>query len=281
MENINERKDKKLAISFQTSKNLRTYVYGDTIDELIDGIEVLKDINFFNEFVRRFKKSLSNNQFSRLDDIVLKSGNAQQIVDYAILRGEDLEDILAFEDKIIALNNSKCIYLFARDGKNVNIQKMEKAILNSKDVRYWLLFLEYVKEANILNFKEALFNEKIDIGNAYTLYTFCNKYQNVEGLLSQEDIEFAENLVIKNGNFDTIYYFARDIENINITKLEDAIIQSANPYKIYEFAKLKGVNIEKMRNALYKTNDAFYIRSFKNKYEKPKRKFSIFTIFNK
>lgn len=73
---------KKLGVSFKRDySNLELHVYGDTIDELIDGLSRLKDGAFINYFVFKFEKRLTEEQLLRLDDIMLTTDNAEEIVE--------------------------------------------------------------------------------------------------------------------------------------------------------------------------------------------------------
>lgn len=96
---------KKLGLSFQSDySNLKLHVYGDTIDELIDGLSRLKDGAFINYFVFKFKKRLTEEQLSRLDEIMLTTDNGKEIVNYARSRKEKI-DTQKYQDRLIELKD--------------------------------------------------------------------------------------------------------------------------------------------------------------------------------
>ena len=81
MEKMN--KTKKLGVSFKCDSDIEKYIYGNTIDELIDGLALIKDAKFINQFVNEFK-SLTEEQLLRLDQIMLTTDDAKKIMKYII-----------------------------------------------------------------------------------------------------------------------------------------------------------------------------------------------------
>ncbi len=80
------------------------------------------------------------------------------------------------------------------------------------------------------------------------------------------NFDSLENQIIESGNYDEIKSFASaisDIESVNISKLEDAICNSADPKYIYQFAfEVKNADINKLEDAVCKAQDAEYICYF-------------------
>lgn len=82
----NEKNEKKLCIGIRgETGQLEKYVFGDTIDELINGLEVLKDGKLINRFIENFP-NLAEEQLMRLDVIMAQTEDAEQIYNYAIKR---------------------------------------------------------------------------------------------------------------------------------------------------------------------------------------------------
>ena len=90
-------------------------IYGGSIDELIDKIELLTDMTLeygklINEFIKKF--NLSSEQYLRLDKLILNTNNSKQILKYLVNRTEHrssspISNLDEFEDKLIKIANSE------------------------------------------------------------------------------------------------------------------------------------------------------------------------------
>lgn len=245
------RKDKKLGVSLQTSKGFIKYVYGDTIDELIEGLELLKDGKFINNFLLEFP-NLSEDQLERLDLVMPQTDEAEQISKYACKR-KKVSNTTDFEDALIKLKAGYQIKEFAKSVEGANIQKLEDAIIESKEIHLMSDFVEEIKGADLLKFKKAIFETK----DAYCMARFCVNFQKEDGIIEKEELEEIEKIVIESENCMAIRVFASRDNGANVEKLQEAIIKTKDALKILQFARyVKGADINKLREAIFKAEES-------------------------
>lgn len=257
MEKVNN--SKKLTFSVQTSDDAVKHIHGDTIDELIDAIEVLKDVNFIKKFLKEFQ-SLSKSQLNRLEQIVLNLNNIDEIYEYAIYRKDSLIYIAEFEDLLIKSGDNARIVEFARDVKGANIEKLEEAIIRSKDKRAIISFYRWIKGSNSAKIKEALFEGEKD---AKAIYEFIMIKKAKGYVISIEEIKEADEVIIASRKAEVCTLWASHMEGIDIAKNEEVVIQEKKDAYIYEFAKyVKGANIEKLEDAYIECASAYGLRKF-------------------
>ena len=127
-----------------------------------------------------------------------------------------------------------------------------EAVINSKLANFIYLFAKNIKGANIEKLEDGI----IETQNIEWIYQFA---KNIKGA----NIEKLEDKIIKTQNAVYIYYFAKNIKGANIEKLEDGIIKTQNAEYICYFAEyVKGANIEKLEDGIIETQDAQYIYYF-------------------
>lgn len=274
------RKDKKLGVGFEESKGFTKYVFGDTIDELIEGLEQLKDGRFINDFVFRFP-NLSEEQLERIDVVMPQTDDAKEISEYACERGK-VSNTADFEDALIRLKVLYCIRDFARYVEGANIQKLEDAIVESKETYEIVNFSREVKGADLLRLKKVIF-ETCTTENAFNMAIFCREHQEKPGVIEQEDVQKTEKIIIESKDTLAILVFASDVKGVNIQKLQDAIIKTENAEAILSFAhRVEGANINKLRDAINKTGDDKRISEFEEEFgqgEKLNAEKSFFSFF--
>lgn len=247
---------KRITIGFQSKNGIHKWIHGDTVDELIDAFESLKDGEFIAKFVEEFS-NLTEEELKRLDKIVLTTDDAKQISKYALMRRE-IKDLAAFEDKLIELKNPTVIREFTGYVKGVNAFKMTEGMVQSKDAYQTLRFYKETKDADSKKIKQAIF-ELQDSGYIYKFFvTKMNKGEEI----TQDDISEAEKIIIDSKEDDddkmrTIISWAADIKGANISLLEDVIVESKIPTKIRLFAeKVTGADIKRLENEIIESNDA-------------------------
>lgn len=246
---------KKLSISIKSSERFKKYVYGDSIDELIDGLALLKDGTFINKFLYEFP-DLSKEQLERLDSIILTSKDANQIYEYA-KRRKEVSNIEDFEDTLITLKNPFRIVEFTRFVKAVNVEKMQDAVIEIGDTATIVSFSLAVKDSDNQKTKKALFEKKV----AYDIYNFIS---NKEDELDLADIFKAEDIIIASKDTETMNFWARRIKHANIDKIQDAIIKSKDTNAMLDFAEdVEGADIRKIRKAIKETKDKKAIRDLR------------------
>lgn len=244
---------RRLGFSIKDSVNSREkYIFGNTLDELIDGLEVYKDGNFINQFVTEFSNALTEEHLQRLDKLILETKSAREIVDYA-KRRRTLSNVKDFEDTLINLKDFDCIIEAATYSsiiQNINIEKLENAVIERGNPEHIYAF-SYVNNCNFSRVKKALLETK----SLNDIASFCLNFGNRTDLLTQEDIQYIQDLVISSKNLHYIKFIAAHVDRANIEALQDEIISSGDPDYIYMFARdVKGADIEKLGKAMLKTN---------------------------
>ncbi len=272
MDKVNE--TKKLGISFKFGSDVEMYIYGNTIDELIDGLALIKDGKFINQFVNEFK-SLTEEQLLRLDKIMLTTDSAIEIVEYA-KRRKDKINTIEYQNKLIELKNMYILIRFTAFAIQPNIVNTEDAIIDYGDASVAVNLLENVEGVNVEKMKKFIFDSK-DAHSAYQLIIY---FQNKEKMLNMNDILEAKKIVIESKNMNLIYYWAEYIGDV--TEMEDVTIKYGSAYRMWEFALgIKNANIEKIREAINKTGDQNLIMRFNSYFPKPIIKSSFWSKFKK
>lgn len=264
--NEEKRTEKKLGISFGRTEGLRKCVFGDTIDELIDGLEILKDGEFINYFVWKFP-DLSEEQLRRLDVIMAQTKDGKEILNYLCKR-KKVNNIEDFEDTLIKTRKLSLLVDFAREVKGANIRRLEHIILESKNVANIYEFAKEVEGANLLKLKNALLETK----EAFYITLFLKNFQTKERIINSEDVKRAEDIITQSLNALAIINFAIGVKGANIEKLEDAIIKTENGEKIIEFAEeVETANTNKLETAIKKMKNPQLKKEFRKRV-KSKRK---------
>lgn len=286
---------KKFSFSVRGSDDTTKYVHSDTLEELVNAVVELGDEIFVRKFVQQLPH-LSRQQLNKLEQVIIYSNNIDEIYKY-IIGVKEIINIEKFEDLIIASGNNKRITKFASSVIGANIEKLEDAVIESKDKNEILKFYKLVKGSNYEKIKRAILNSEND---AYAIYEFFMTSKQ-QGHIMQEDeikeiddaiiasnndrvclqwaqtntpginISKLEDIVINSNNLNNVHIFASSVNGANIEKLEDAFItfiQSGNVYRVMEFARtVKGVNIEKLEDVLIKFGNAHDIYHFAEEIE--------------
>ena len=278
---LNDEQVKNMIYERSIEKFKNNVINEKVLNDVLDYIESnYGDFDILRHIMNNEKSSYFSrieNGISRLENVILKHGNASYIYYFAIdVKGaniEKLEDAIIkagnfeyiklfakkvhganvekIEDSVISTNNAERIYEFAIDVKDANIEKLEDAIIATKDSEYIYKFAMNVKEANIEKLEDALIS--LRYAHHY-IYEFA---KNVKGA----NIEKLENAIITTKDMGCIYKFAKDIEGANIEKLENIIVENKDPFYICEFAKEIGYS-PKLEDAIIATKDARYIYDF-------------------
>lgn len=208
----------------------------DLEDEFIEA-NPLKIIAFINHY--------KNNglNFEKMEDAILNYRESKFIIDYA--KKCPSANISKCEDAIINGYSEQLIYEFARDVDKANIEKLEKAVTKCKpEVIY--LFAKFVKGANVEKLENALIKYAKKNGNGSYLAKFAKdvKKANVERLL---------NAAIKNGDIlNELPEFAT-IPNVNIAKIEKAIVSKYPKEEvIYYVDAIKGISYDEFIDLMIK-----------------------------
>ncbi len=237
---------KKLGVSYESGGGLIKHIFGDTIDELIDALAVLKDGEFINYFVFKFK-TLTEEQLLRLDDIMLTTDDAEQIVIYAEKR-KDKISTQKYQDKLIELKDMWRLTDFTAFAIGVDIVKTEDAVIKygrSSDANY---LYRTVKGVNKEKMKKFVFEK----GPAREVSSFAHTLHIIDSVTNMNDILEAKKIVL----------------------------ESKDTYAIESWARFIG-DVEEARKAINKIGDKVHIEYFNIKFPKPIIKKSFWDKFKK
>ncbi len=239
---------KKFGISFKVEKNLEKYIFGDTVDELIDDLALLKDAGFINYFIRIFE-NLTEEQLARLDDIMLTTDNSGQIVFYARKRKNKI-NTQKYQNRLIELRNMYQLVNFAVFALQPDIEKIEDAVIAYGNAQNAVELLEKVKDVNVEKMKNFIL-EKQELEQVCDLVRMLIHRNHI---INQNDLLRAKQIVINSRDMWTIRYWASSIGNVS--EMEDVTVQYGDGWQIYHFAEqVKNANIEKIRKAMKQRND--------------------------
>lgn len=87
----------------------------------------------------------------------------------------------------------------------------------------------------------------------------------INELIEKEIIKKEEvvNFVIESNNFDMIYYVAKYVNNVDVHKLEEKVLQLDCAKDIFTFAyNIEGINVSKFEDKIIELNDPQYIYKF-------------------
>lgn len=259
MDKVNE--TKKLGISFKSGSNVEKYIYGNTIDELIDGLALIKDAKIINRFVKEFK--LTEEQLLQLDQIMTTTDSAAEIIEYAKMRKDKINTI-EYQNKLIELKNMYILISFTGFAIQPNLVKTEDAIIDYENPIVAVELLKDIEGVNVEKMKKFIF----DCKDEYSAYQLIRNFQSKEKILNMNDILEAKKIVIESKNISIIYDWAEDIGDV--TQMEDVTINYGTAYYMYQFALgIENANIEKIREAINKTGDQDLIKRFNSDFPKP------------
>lgn len=224
--------NKKFGVSFKISDQMTQHIFGDTIDELIDGLEVLKNGSFINQFVTQFSH-LTQEQLARLDTLILQTDNEEAIRCYAKKRKTQLSNPEAFEERVLR---------FKRDASALN-------------------YISGLPGVDLLKIKKAIFQT----GNICEIIRFCQMYQDKEDVIAQEDIEEVEQMAI-NSKVGVHMSWCAKIRGTNIERLQKAVEDSGASAAMIQIAKVEGADINRLRTAIKKTGRMGDIKLFISLY---------------
>lgn len=260
-------KDKKLGVCFEASRDLKKYVFGDTIDELIDGLELLNDGIFVNEFVWKFP-DLTEKQLERLDTLMAKTTNAEEIVKYAIRRGKKLSNREKIEKRLVELQGVYEICEYAEKCQVNDIEVFVDFICDEKASPYEICRIAKINGADLLKLKKAMFEIKDTNRYLYQLICFCSYCQKQRpDIITSDDVKMLEKLAIDYNDASDARACAEYVKGVNIEKLQKVVEESKEAAEILNFAQeVKGADIDSLRKAMRKTKYAYYIEIFEREF---------------
>lgn len=228
-ENEEMRRGKRFSISIEDSSGFQKSIFGDTIDELIDGLILQKDSRFIRCFIDSFP-GLSEEQLQKLDVIMLEKEDIHEVMSY-ITRRKKLSNPIAFAEKLVRNDKFEAIVGMANNCKGSELEQLEDSVAGCKDSYTILRFSKEVEGANLSKLKKALF----EIGDANYIMSFCIAHQKNPSIITKEDVEYAEKLVIDAEVPGDMLRFADNVKGANIEKIGEAIQKTGNKRIIKEF----------------------------------------------
>lgn len=159
------------------------------------------------------------------------------------------------QNLIIEKQDSKYALIFAQDIPYADIRSLQQIVLNSNNPRYIAKFACFVKGADqkplikwILNAQDARYThmlikniDEIDLGKCKPVIMKSKKptylFELAKHLTKKSDIEDIETLIIESKCFEYIRLFAIHIKQANVSRLEQAVLDSGNQKEIKKFAK--------------------------------------------
>jgi len=251
---------KKIGISLEYANGLTKHVEGNSINELIQGLEELNDERFVNAFISKFP-DITGKQLEKLDNMMLKSKNAAEICKYVKQR-KKISNLEKFVNKLIILDAVYQLIELAIHVKGVDIEKIEDAIIESKNTKAMVTFYEKTNRAAYSKkIQEALFNANA----AQDIYDFFYVRKNRTEIINMNEMIEAERIIISSGDTRIMRLWAMNIRSSK--KMEDVIIASKNPEAIFEYAEfVNGSDKYKLRRAIMATNNKFWIKQWKARF---------------
>lgn len=248
------RKDKNLGVSFKASNSVKKYIFGDTIDELIDGLRKFNDGEFVNKFVATFP-DLTEGQLEQLDDIMAKTSNAEEIVKYAKKR-KKLSNRKDIEERLVELKKYCYIVEYATKCDVDNIDLLVDCISKEGSILE-ICKIAHARGADLIKLKDVIL-EKItcDSTEISACINFCSYCQEESDVITLEDVRKVEQLVIDNGDEREAKSCAKKIKGVNIERLQKRVEESGNAEAIFIFARdVEGADINSLRTAIEKAVD--------------------------
>lgn len=121
-------KSKRIGIRFNLDCE-KLYLFGDTIEELIEAAKELKDVRIILCLSEKFP-NLSKEQLKELQAPIIVSENAEYIYNFAM--SVEGSDISRLQDAIIASEDAYYIYFFAKEVER-DLHKVNKAVKRTRN----------------------------------------------------------------------------------------------------------------------------------------------------
>lgn len=232
-------------------------VFQKSSDKLEDAFILLASKNPISaQYIYQYAKEIPEANIEKLEEAICKTKNAEYIYKFAF--DIKLRNLSKLEEAICRTQNAKYIYEFANriQSKYSDMSKLEDAICKTDDAEYIYKFAQYIVKANISKLEDAI----VRINNQEYVFRFIQiKGANIMRL--QEEI-------IKGKNAIYIYHLALYFDNCSmdemfLSKLEDAIIQTKDYKVIMDFIKnIKNCCLSKFEKVIMESNNTHYIKEY-------------------
>ena len=187
---------------------------------IIDGAR-LKDPSYIMEI------SLAEGHKAKYEEVILASGSARHIYEYALQYGD-------------------------RGG---DVEKLTKAIARTSDFNYIKIFAVHIPGADIRLLENRLLTAKQEENPNRSLPLTLVKFaEDVPGA----NIRALEKAVIASGDMEAVMNFAAYIPGADTKELERAIIKSGDPTRAKQFAsRVEGADVKELQKVVESSSDTF------------------------
>lgn len=198
-------------------------------------------------------------EFKNAKLLILSYGTALQMAEFVenYLK-YDLVEIRAFEDVLIEKKNCSDISLYTSKVKFVNVAKMQKAIESLGNREDILNFARVGKIENLKSLTRAIIRAK---GSVDDLLDFAKE---IEGV----DIEKIENEIALNGDRIEILKCAKKVSKDPNKLVDAALYSNGDVCHLTDFAQIEGLNevsIQKLESAVIQGGDYYEMLKFAKK----------------
>jgi len=194
--------------------------------------------------------------------------------------GYNPEELEKLQNYIIKENDA-ALACFCAMEFSYKIHRMQKVVLDQKDVRYSFLFAQNVKGCDIPLLQKVILDSKkakyickfacfVKSADRKPLESFILKSKNVKYAhmylkhVKGVDVSKFKNIILASGKPRYLFELARHLtDDKDIAAVEDLIIQSGSFTYIKLFAeKIKRANVEKLEQAVLDTDNSAEIKKF-------------------
>ena len=129
---------------------------------------------------------------------------------------------------------------------------------NSSFVINRIAQIDVIELKHLLKFKKVIFQCSGIwwLGELIKFCSYCQKKS--DDIITQEDVEKVEQLVIDKKDPYQEYLCARDVKGVDITRLQEKVENSGVSDYIYMFARdVEGADIDKLRTSIFNTKDQY------------------------
>lgn len=250
---------KEFAVHIRINSENYKSIYGESIDELIECLQELKDEDFVRAFLKSYK-GLSQKQKSTVEKLILEMNCCQLFFDYLSIYNKFV-NIAKFEEKIKQYP-AEDILRFAIKTKNRRVANLEDVFLSKTvDARQLVEFAEKVEGATITKFEDKL-DELNPMPRIYADFAI-----RVKGA----DIDKMQEKIIISKDLDTIVRFAILVPDANALRLARTVVnQEQIPYILALMGKISSITEEQIKQMVEDTGDKKFIKQFNKELKKMK-----------
>lgn len=268
------KEDKKLLLDMllETKDDLNIYLFARNVKNI--DIQKLEDaiVDLGNEsYLYYFARDIKNANLERLENKLIEVYQEETtLVNFAELNDSDINKL---EDLILKSNNPYTIMLYASNPRS-NLLKIEKKLIELGNLESLLELAKLSRMGDLTDLE----NYFLLCNNHYYIYKLASDLKNKVNVLNLEMalLKCPNEDIFDSANEETIsksysiYSFANDLSGyeIDMSLLEDSIIESNNYYYIYKFYKdVKNCNHDKLRKKLleFKSEVELDILDYKNR----------------